>query len=66
MWAVHKANVISVSAGVAQAKVASVVLLQCKLVCPHCEQYHVDKGCWVTFNHHKRKCSNCAKMFYSE
>ena len=31
------ANVESVSAGVAQAKVDSVTLLQCKLVCSHCE-----------------------------
>ena len=31
------ANVESVSTGVAQAKVGSVTLLQCKLVCPHCE-----------------------------
>ena len=62
MWAVCNATVESVSDGVAQAKAASVTLLQCKLVCPHYEQYHVDKGHWATFNHNKHKYSNCAKI----
>ena len=31
------ANVKFVSAGVAQAKADSTMLLQCQLVCPHCE-----------------------------
>ena len=44
MQAVCNATVESISDGVSQAKAASVTLLQCKLVCPHCEQYHVDKG----------------------
>ena len=66
VWAVCNANVECVSAGVAQVKAASMTFLQCKLVCLHCEQHHVDKGCWATFNHHKHKCLNRAKMFCSE
>ena len=66
MRAACNANVESVSAGVAQAKADSVTLLQGKLVYPHCKQYHVDKGHWVTFKPHKHKFSNCANMFCSE
>ena len=60
---VCNATVESISDGVAQAKAASVMLLQCKLMCPQCEQCHVDKGCWAMFNHNKHKCSNYAKTF---
>ena len=66
VWTAGNANVESISAGVALVKAASVTLLQCKLVGLHCEQCHVDKGHWATFNHHKHKCSNCTKMFCSE
>ena len=56
MQDVCNANVKSVSAGVAQAKDASMTLLQCKLVCLHCKQCHIDKECWATFNHRNHKC----------
>ena len=66
MQATCNANVEFVSAGVAQAKADPVTLLQCQVMCPHCEQHYVDKGRWAKFNHYKHKCSNCAKMFHSE